>query len=324
MKNFFYMFIIIVCLLGQKIKFATMAPEGSPWCNTMADFADEVQENSNGKVKFKIYAGGVKGDERATIDLIRVGNLHAGGYIGPGLNGILPEARIFDLPMLFKSKEEVDFVLDELFDDFQNRFSQNGFHLLAWANAGFVNVFSTEKIENFDDLKRAKILELKNDDISNITMKALDLNTYKIDLINVLQSLSTGMINTTYAPAYGGMALQWHRHQKYFLDINLAYSIGAIVISKKMWEKISPENQKMMTELAAKHFKKLRKTINDVNEKSKETIKNQGLKVLVFKDIDKLKSASLKARQMGIGKVYSKELLDKVEGLLSEFRDKKN
>ena len=314
--------LLIMSLSAQRIKFATMAPEGSPWFNTMDTYASEVKKATSGKVKFKIYAGGVKGDERATIDLIRVGNLHGGGYIGPGLNGILPEVRIFDLPLLFNNKEEVDYLLDELFPEFQKRFEKKGFHLLAWANAGFVNVFSTEKIESFNDLKKAKLLELKNDDISNITMKALGLSTFQIDLINVLQSLSTGMINTTYAPAYGGMALQWHRHQKYFVDINLAYSIGAIVISKKQWGKISAENQKVMTELASKHFKMLRKTINDVNEKSKETIKNQGLITLKFKDVEKLQAASLKARKMGVGKVYPQELLDKVESLLKKFRNK--
>jgi TRAP-type transport system periplasmic protein len=313
---------IIMSLSAQRIKFATLAPEGSPWYNTMNEFADEVKQSTNGKVTFKIYAGGVKGDERATIDLIRVGNLHAGGYIGPGLNGILPEVRILDLPMLFNNKEEVDYVLDELFPEFQKRFEKSDFHLLAWANAGFVNVFSTEKIESFDDLKNAKLLELKNDDISNITMKALGLNTFQIDLINVLQSLSTGMINTTYAPAYGGMALQWHRHQKYFIDINLAYSIGAIVISKKQWDKISPEHQKLMSLSADKHFKELRNTINEVNEKSKETIKNQGLEILKFKDTEKLREASLKAREMGVGKIYPKELLDKVESLLKKYRNK--
>ena len=53
------------------IKFATLAPEGTPWMNIMEEMNREVQEKSGGQVAFRFYAGGVAGDERDVIDIER-------------------------------------------------------------------------------------------------------------------------------------------------------------------------------------------------------------------------------------------------------------
>ena len=55
------------------IKFATLAPEGSTWMNVMRELDKEIREKSNNRIKFKIYAGGVSGDEKDVIKKIRIG-----------------------------------------------------------------------------------------------------------------------------------------------------------------------------------------------------------------------------------------------------------
>ena len=44
------------------IKFATLAPEGTPWMNIMEEMNQEIQEKSGRQVAFRFYPGGVAGD----------------------------------------------------------------------------------------------------------------------------------------------------------------------------------------------------------------------------------------------------------------------
>ena len=64
------------------IKFATLAPDGSTWMNVIRELNKEIQEKSNNRLKFKIYPGGVSGDEKDVIRKIRIGQLHSGGFSG--------------------------------------------------------------------------------------------------------------------------------------------------------------------------------------------------------------------------------------------------
>ena len=62
------------------VKFATLAPDGSTWMKAMKAFTDEASAKTAGRVKFKIYAGGVSGDEKDVVRKIRLGQLQAGGF----------------------------------------------------------------------------------------------------------------------------------------------------------------------------------------------------------------------------------------------------
>ena len=86
----------------QKIKFATLAPEGTSWMKAMRSFSKAVGKESNNEVSFKFYPGGVSGDEKDVIRKMRIGQIHAAGFTGVGLGEILPEVRVLDLPFLFE------------------------------------------------------------------------------------------------------------------------------------------------------------------------------------------------------------------------------
>ena len=57
-------------LFGQsyKIKFATLAPDGSTWMNVMDEFSESLKQKTNGAVEFKIYPGGIQAASQRRID----------------------------------------------------------------------------------------------------------------------------------------------------------------------------------------------------------------------------------------------------------------
>jgi len=156
MKKIFTLMIVIIILLNAsyvfaqkyKIKFATLAPDGSTWMNVMREFDQAIRKETNGELGFKIYPGGVAGDEKDVLRKIRLGQLHSAGFTGVGLGEVNPEVRIFDSPFLFRNYDEVDFIQQKFFDKFARGFEQNGYVLLGWADVGFVYIYTNSPVNS--------------------------------------------------------------------------------------------------------------------------------------------------------------------------------
>jgi TRAP-type C4-dicarboxylate transport system substrate-binding protein len=91
-------------------KIATLAPEVSTWMNTIRDLDKEFKKESKGKLSFKIYLGGVSGDEKDVLREMRIGQIYVAGFKGVGLGEILSVSRVLDLPFLFETDSKVEFV----------------------------------------------------------------------------------------------------------------------------------------------------------------------------------------------------------------------
>jgi len=121
---------------AQVIKFATLAPEGSTWMKVMNDLNTELQAKTEGRVRFKIYAGGVQGDETDVVKKIRIGQLQAAGFTGVGLGQVAPEVRILDAPWLFHENAEADFIRQTFAKDLNAAIEKGGYVLLGWTELG--------------------------------------------------------------------------------------------------------------------------------------------------------------------------------------------
>jgi len=139
----------------------------------------------------------------------------------------------------------------------------------------------------------------------------------------VMTSLQTGMINGVYGSPLSVIALQWFARMKYVFALPLTNASGAVVISKKVFNTLKPEDQKAMLALGDKHFRALTLTSRKENEQSIGILKKKGL---VFTEpaspsvVTQLEAAGQTARLSLVGKLYSRELLEKVEASLKAFR----
>jgi TRAP-type C4-dicarboxylate transport system substrate-binding protein len=305
------------------IKFATLAPEGSTWMKAMRQFTDETTAKTGGRVKFKIYAGGVSGEDKDVVRKIRLGQLHAGGFTGVGIGEVAPEARLLDTPFLFKSAGEIDHVYTTLDADFKNIFESHGYVLLGWAEVGTVNIFSNTPVTKPEDLRNVKMWLWEGDPIAEATFQALHIKPIPLSITDVMTSLQTGMINGVYGSPLSVIALQWFARMKYVFALPLTNASGAVLISKKMFDSLSKEDQKVMLELGEKHMRALTLKSRKENEESVGILKKKGL---IFTEpatpsvVTDLEAAGQAARVSLVNKLYSRELLEKVEKALKEFR----
>lgn len=305
------------------IKFATLAPDGTTWMKAMKKFTDETTARTAGRVKFKIYAGGVSGDEKDVVRKIRLGQLQAGGFTGVGIGEIAPEARLLDTPFLFKNAGEIDHVYKTLDADFRKIFDSRGYVLLGWAEVGNVNIFSNIPVTKPEDLKNVKMWIWEGDPIAEASFHALHIKPIPLSITDVMTSLQTGMINGVYGSPLSVIALQWFARMKYVFALPLTNASGAVVISKKSFDALSKEDQKLMLELGDKHFRELTLQSRKDNEQSIGVLKKKGL---VFTEpasslvVQELEAAGQTARMSLVGKLYSRELLEKVDAALKAYR----
>src|SRR5210317_1494101 len=137
-------------------KVASLAPEGSVWAKRFRDFADEVTERSGGEISFKIYAGGVMGDDRAMYRKMRVGQINGGGFTMTGISEVVPDFRVLGIPFMFNSYDEVDRVREKLMPRFEKEFDKKGLVLMALSEVDFVYTMSTTPIKTLTELKQSK------------------------------------------------------------------------------------------------------------------------------------------------------------------------
>ena len=308
-----------------EIKLSILAPEGSTWMNIMNEFNQELEKETKGQVKFKIYAGGVSGDELDVIRKIRIGQVHAGGFTGMGLGQVVSAVRVLELPFIFKNYEEVDHVTSNLKSYFEAEFEKKGFIFLGWAEAGFVNVFSTSPVTMLSDIKKIKMWAWEGDPLVKALADAYKLVPVSLSITDVLTSLQTGLIDSFYAPPLAAIALQWFTKVKYMTEPPMANATGAMIMSKKQFNKLSADSQRILKEVAIKYSKKVIQATRQDNAKSYEVLKKNGIQFVEIskKDLEDMTKTSEKVRQALVGKLYSKDLVDRVMNLIQEYRTKK-
>jgi TRAP-type C4-dicarboxylate transport system substrate-binding protein len=325
----------VICILivtitstySQKytIKFATLAPEGSTWLKVMEEYNQEIKDATNNEVRFKIYPGGIQGDEKDVLRKIRLGQLHSAGFTGVGLGEILSEARILDSPMLFRSHEEVDYITELLYDEFARKFDKEGYTLLGWTEVGFVYVFGKDPVTSLEQLKGTKMWMWEGDPIAEATFNALNVKPIPLSITDVLTSLQTNLIEAVYTSPLACVSLQWYTRLDYMVDAPLADAAGAVLVSNKMFNKLPEEYRKILIEKGRENMQKLRDLSREDNAESVELMKKNGIQISQVSDqnLREFRDACAKARQNLVGKLYGQQLLDRVESALSEFRQDK-
>ncbi len=308
---------------AKAIRFATLAPEGSTWMNVMHEFNRELKQKTGGRLEFKMYPGGVQGDDKDVVEKMRIGEIEAAGLTGVGLGLIAPQSRILDSPWLFHSVQEIDAVHREFDPEFANDFEKRGYVLLGWTDLGFVYVFSRDPIDGPADIRKEKMWMWEGDPIAQAAYQALKVDPIPLSVIDVMSSLETGLIDAVYGPPLGVVALQWFTKTKYIYSVPLGYSSGAVVVRKKTFDSLSPKEQKILLGLSRKYSKILNLKTRQENDEALKSLIGQGLTLSPRPseaDLKHYDALGHQARLALVGRLYSADLLRRVESSLAKLR----
>jgi TRAP-type C4-dicarboxylate transport system substrate-binding protein len=302
------------------LKIATLAPEGSTWMKLSHQWADAVEKRTEGRIKVKFYSGGVQGDERDVLRKIKLGQLHGAAITGIGLAAINPEVRALEIA---RNYDELDALRKELGDTLRKKFEEKGYLLAAWGDVGPIHLYSKTPVKSMADLKALKLWLWSDDPVSKQLFETMGLHGVPMGVPDVLPGLSTGQIDSFFGTPLATVSLQWSTHAKFMTSMPVGQATGATVIALKAWEKIAPEDQKILREEGMKMEAQVLKSVREDNAKSTNLMRKNGLQVVdVPADLQKELERRGEAVARAAGASMSKEFQEKVEKLVQALRKK--
>jgi len=306
-----------------RIKLATLAPKGSSYHQILMAMGEKWRNAPGGGVNLTIYPGGHMGGEADMVRKMRVGQLHAAMLTVTGLSDIDTSVRALqNMPMMFRSLEEVDFVREKLRPELERRFQEKGFVVIFWGDAGWVRFFSRTPVLRPDDLKRLKVFTWAGDNNQVDIMKAAGYQPVPLETNDILPGLQTGLIQAVPTVPFYALSGQFYGPASHMLELNWAPLVGGAVVTRKIWESIPDATRKALLEAAREAGEQIKGRSRAEGEESVEAMKKRGLTV---HPVSAEAAAEWRASAESVypqirGRIVPAEMFDQVQQLLNEYR----
>ena len=304
------------------IKLGTLAPEGSPWHEILVDMTAEWNRASGGDLRVRIYPGGVVGDEPDMVRKMRIGQLHAAMLTSSGLSEISPEIRALQMPMMFASNEELDYVRARIGGRIEAALEAKGFKVLMWGDAGWVHFFTKSPAVNPEDLRPMRIFTWVGDSSIINAYKAQGYQPVPLAATEIHSALQAGLIDAIPVTPISALSFQWFGQAKHMTAVKWAPLVGAVVISTKKWRSLPPELRPRLLDIARVTGVRMRKSVRHLGAEAIEVMKKHGLVVheVPAAAVARWERTARDGYPSLIGSYVSKDLVEEVERLRDEYR----
>ena len=264
----------------KQLRIGTLATKNSLYHRQLMELGEAWRTAQGGNAKYLVYPDGSQGGETDMVRRMRIGQLQGGLLSVVGLREIEPSiAALQNMPLMFKSWEEVDYVREKMRPAMEKKFLDKGFVVLAWGDAGWVRFFSKEPAVRPNDFKKMKFFAWGSEVEQQEIMKSLGYTPVPLETGDILPSIQTGMINAVPSTPYFALATQIYTTANNMLELNWAPIVGALIITKKAWDELTPEGQAAVREAGAKAGVQLRAKARQEVDDAVEAMKKRGLKV---------------------------------------------
>lgn len=318
--------LIVLCFpalaSAMTLRISTLYPEGTSVVSALRAASDEIEKQTEGRVSLRIFPGGVMGDDRAVQRKISIGQLHGALAQGGAFSRFYRDSQVLNLPIAFRSYDEVDHVRKTLDPVIRKGFLDNGWVVFGPVDGGFAYVMSQSKVDSVAALRQQKLWLPANDSGSEKAARVFGISPIMLSVGTVLTSLQTGAIDAFAAPPVAALTLQWHSRVKHMSEVPLLYTYGMLGISNKYFSSLTPADQKVVEQVLGDAFAKMDDDSRQENLQAYQAIQ-QSLSMVMPTDeqLAEWRSFADKATtQLVADGEISKAILDQLNALLIEHR----
>lgn len=261
------------------LKLATLVPDGSVWHEGLMGMGEAWREATGGEGVLRVYPGGVAGDEPDMVRKMRTGQLQAASLTASGLMKIDDAFAVLAMPLFYESYDELWYIADVLEPVMRARLEERGFVLVHWGLGGWVHIFSKRPIARVEDLKKVKMFASAGDDDWVQLWKGRGYEPVPLAMTDIQTGLQTGLIEGLPTTPLASLSLQWFRHVPYMYETGLAPLIGATIVTKAAWERMSEAERTALREAGQTLEARLRHEVPDQDRRAVEEMKKRGLTV---------------------------------------------
>jgi len=263
-----------------QLKIGSLVPKNSLYHRQLMEIGESWKKSQSGSSRFNVFTDGSQGGEAEMVRRMRIGQLQAALLSVVGLREIEPSiAALQNLPLAFRSWEELDYVREKMRPNMEKKFIEKGYVVLAWGDAGWVRFFSKQAAYSPDDYKKMKFFAWGAEAEQQEIMKSLGYTPVPLEPTDILPSIQTGMISVVPSTPYFALASQIYNSAQHMLEINWAPIVGAFVITKKSWDEMTPEMQRALKASSDKAGGVIRMQARKEVEEAVDAMKKRGLQV---------------------------------------------
>ncbi|HSD54327.1 MAG TPA: TRAP transporter substrate-binding protein [Burkholderiales bacterium] len=264
----------------RTLKFATQNPKGHPIVTGMEKFAELVAAKSGGKMRVNLFPGGVLGSDQANVSAVQGGTLEIVVLNSGILASQAKEFGIYDFPFMFANPQEADAVVDGPFGKaMHQKLEPKGIVGLAYWELGFRNITNSRRpIAKVDDIAGLKLRVIPNA-INVDWVKALDANPTPMPFPEVYAALEQKAIDGQENPVTVINANKFFEVQKFVTLTNHQYNPQSVIFSKKVWDTLSGDEKKILTDAALEAAKFQRQASRSAAGGALDNMKKNGMQV---------------------------------------------
>ena len=266
---------------SQTLKIATVTPEGSAWMRDMRAAAAEIAERTDEQVRVKFFGSGIMGDDLRVLRKIRTGQLHGAVLTSSALGERYPEMLQYGLPLLFRSRDEMLYVREQIDLILADGLRDRGFESFGFGSLGFASIMSAKKpLVRLKDARGLEIWVPDGDKIGLQAMRTVGLVPVTLPISDVLTGLQTGLLEIIVTPPSGAILLQWHTRLRYVTDFPAVFAFGLLAMDKRQFGKLSANNQAIVRDTFSRLAAQLDRRDAQDNAEAERALKKSGLKYL--------------------------------------------
>lgn len=306
----------------RNIRVSNGINEDHPVGNGVAKMKACMAEKSGGKLKIQAFWGGALGGDLQATQALRAGTQEMVITSSSPLVGIMPELGVFDLPFLFTNEKEADTVLDGEFGKYiADKLPKFGVVNLSYWENGFRNLTNSKRpVSKAEELTGLKVRVMQNN-IFLDSFKSMGSNATPMAFGEVFAALETGAIDGQENPLVTIDTSKMYEVQKYLTMTRHAYTPFLVLYSKKLWDQLSPEEQKILTDCSLVGRDEERRVSRELNDKSLAKLKKEGMQVseVTPEELAKMREATTPVYQRHEAAI-GKETIDRLKAELAKIR----
>jgi len=285
-------------------------------------FAEQVEKASGGKMKVRAIGAAALGPDVQMQQALIGGAQEMMVGSTATLVGITKEMALWDTPFLFNNAKEADTVLDGPIGQKVNaRLQDKGLVGLAYWENGFRNLTNSKRpITKLEDLNGVKLRVMQNN-VYLDSFKTLGANAVPLPFSELFSALETNTVDGQENPYNTILSSKFFEVQKYLSITNHVYSPWIVLVSKKWWDGLSKDEQKVLADAAKASRDFERKDTRDEAGKALADLKAKGMQINELSPVEAGRMRDKLTRvNAGIGAGIGMELWQETQAELARLR----
>lgn len=269
---------------AKTYKLASNVPADSPTGKLLQEFAQQVSEQTDKRVKIKVFANGTLGGQAQYLQQIQSGVVDMGLVNSAMMENIEPAFGVLNLPYIFRDFDEFKIVMNSSLvqDKLFSTTNSKGFDVVGYMDTGPRNIFSTKPVNSVEDLKGLKLRSMTSPTYIEM-LKLMGTSPTPLDFTEIYSAMQQGMIDG----GEGGLGTLWDikfgEFAKYGVLTEQTRMVDLVIVNNKALKKMSPEDSAIVERIMGEISDKSLEVIAADAEKSMElAAKHLGVKYITI------------------------------------------